>query len=188
MIRTLFHKEHLKMEDKDKGKQVSGPAAAAVFGTVELLVAILAGLELKQLHTIQRVNSTFKNVINGSPTLRAIAHDKPPAGSRSPYRIASTHVDDNTFTICSKGSTFRLTDSWDYQLRADVSMLVSGQSERMHGLWEGMIVTDWDRSFTCKVDRRHQYDRWSIKIKRGETLGQLVDSLILRVREDMKLT
>ncbi|KAK3670178.1 hypothetical protein LTR78_009934 [Recurvomyces mirabilis] len=178
------------MADKEKGAQSGGPAAAAVFGAVELLEAILAKLELRQLHAIQRVNSAFKNVINGSPTLRAIAHDRhgSPAGSRSPYRIASTHVDDNTFIVCSKVSTFRLIDAWDYKLRADVSMLVSGQSERMHGLWEGMIVTDWDKSFTCKFDRRHRTDRWSIKVERGDTLGELVDALILRVRKEMKTT
>jgi len=109
-----------------------------VFAVVELLGLILENLDLCTLHTIRRVNSTFKHTIETSPMLRptALGYNNPEASEVLRHRF---------FRICPEGSFVFVTHAYNgagvvFGMTLNVRPLTWGRTERLHGLWEDILL------------------------------------------------
>ncbi|KAK4574456.1 hypothetical protein LTR86_001297 [Recurvomyces mirabilis] len=133
----------LKMElerrrgELDTGRLFNPPTATLkIFGIIELLEIILQDLDLQTLHLVRRFNTTFRNIIESSPTLRplALGYNDPSASEILRHRF---------FRICPEGSSVFITHALGgvlFGTTVHISALTLGRTGRMHGMWEDILL------------------------------------------------
>ncbi|KAK4574454.1 hypothetical protein LTR86_001295 [Recurvomyces mirabilis] len=163
-------------------------AVARVFSIVELLVVILANVELQELHLLQRVNSTFRQTIRTSPILERVAGGFTYARAQGrPFR--DDIVLRKTFTICDKGSIIRISyvsavSDRGMVAHAVVTLPLSGHGQRVHGLWERIKLHQTNRFRYGSNAPERSPGYMKVKLGSEATLADLVTAVVQRVKDD----
>ncbi|KAK3670183.1 hypothetical protein LTR78_009939 [Recurvomyces mirabilis] len=162
----------LKMELE---RRVFQPTATLkIFGIVELLEAILQNLDLRTLHPFRRGNSIFKSIIESSPTLRPIApgHNDPSACEVLRHRL---------LRICPEGSTVFVTHPLVgvlFGMTVHISTLTLGQIERVHGMWEDILLHATSGHLECWFRRLENAATMKLRLGSSITLGGLINMVV----------
>lgn len=145
--------------------------------------AILASLELKQLHILQRVNSTFKNLITTSPSLREIALARNGYATEPRGLIHHEYgLRRRAFLVCDRGSDICFPLHGYGYLAVNVTLLASGHSKRTRAFWEGILLSDVDQKIWFKIRDRISGEEFIVKLGLGDTLGDLIDKAVSKVK------